>query len=250
MFKHCVIRKIQYHLLLGMILGLFSCMSSAQSQAAQIVSTENTNLAGTIRFKGRGAKRAKMEDTVVYFIPDSFSDAHVAQGYQAQDSYRMQMIRKRFSPKVLPVPVGSRVEIPNVDRFAHNAFSPSEGNEFDLGTYKNGESGEITINQSGIVKVFCNVHYHMVGYIVALETPFYGQPSVDGEFSIPLHKGMSGTLHIWHPNAKPIVKNLDLKNNAQKKGMTFVMEVSKRKVPKHKNKFGRSYRSNVDIYDQ
>src|SRR6185369_3436875 len=71
---------------------------------------------------------------------------------------RMIQSDKRFTPHVLVVPVGSRVDFPNMDPIFHNAFSNFDGQLFDVGLYPPGSSRSVKFDRVGVVRVFCNIH--------------------------------------------------------------------------------------------
>ena len=53
---------------------------------------------------------------------------------------RMVQSDKRFSPHILAVGIGTRVDFPNLDPIFHNAFSNFDGQLFDIGLYPPGGS--------------------------------------------------------------------------------------------------------------
>jgi plastocyanin len=68
---------------------------------------------------------------------------------------------KAFSTKVLTVKVGDTVSFRNDDPFFHNIFSLSSGNDFDLGSYPQGQSRKTTFNKEGTFDVECAIHPEM-----------------------------------------------------------------------------------------
>ena len=51
-----------------------------------------------------------------------------------------------FTPRILVVQTGTRVDMPNSDRVFHNVFSYSRAKRFDLGRYPRGESKTVTFD--------------------------------------------------------------------------------------------------------
>ena len=49
----------------------------------------------------------------------------------------------------------------NDDEFAHNVFSLSETQNFDLGSYKKGETRQLTLKNPGTIEVECAIHPEM-----------------------------------------------------------------------------------------
>ena len=103
-----------------------------------------------------------------------------------------------FVPAVLVVPLGMTVEFVNEDPFFHNVFSYSQAKRFDLGRYPAGQSKAVTFEESGIVKVYCEVHDFMRAIVLVLDSPYHSPVSEDGSFTI---RGVPpGTYEVvaWH----------------------------------------------------
>lgn len=152
--------------------------------------------------------------------------------------FEMVTVRKEFLPRVLAVPAGSRVRFPNQDPILHNVFSVSGENRFDLGLYKQGEAKEAHLREPGIVNVFCNVHHSMVAYIAVLDTPFYTSADGDGRFELKGLPPGPGTLTLWQERAEPQTLELVL---PLKTPLEARLEITKPRVPPHRNKFGQPY---------
>ena len=105
----------------------------------------------------RPARSVASEDVVVFFVPDKPLPA-AARSHNAAAKFEMATVGKAYAPRVLAVPKGTEVHFPNRDRILHNVFSVSGKNRFDLDLYGAGESRSHTFDESGLVRVFCNVH--------------------------------------------------------------------------------------------
>jgi plastocyanin len=193
---------------------------------------------GTVKLinKGKPAKTKEYEDVVVYFVPDDLTN-----NFTSIETKEIKMEKKTFSPRVLPITVGSSVNFPNFDPILHNAFSTSRNNKFDLDLIGQGDSSAYTFDKTGLVRVYCNVHHSMVAYILIFDSPFYTRISTNGEFTLENLPDSSGELFVWHPRAKVMKQKLDTILANEKK--EFKLELSKRRIPKHKNKTGSSYRA-------
>ena len=103
-----------------------------------------------------------------------------------------------FTPGILVVPPGATVEYTNEDPFFHNVFSYSEAKRFDLGRYPAGQSKSVTFEESGIVKVYCEVHDFMRSVVLVLDTPYHAPVSEDGSFTIRGVPPGDYELVAWH----------------------------------------------------
>jgi plastocyanin len=116
---------------------------------------------------------------------------------------------KTFVPRVLVVPVGSKVTFRNDDPIFHNIFSLSKPNEFDTGLYKQGASYTQTFRHPGAVQLLCNIHASMLGFVVVVDTPYYAQSDGTGAFTIKGVPAGEYELEVWHEAAaKPTIQRV------------------------------------------
>lgn len=113
---------------------------------------------------------------------------------------------KVFIPRVLAVPVGTKVDFRNDDPFYHNVFSLSDSQRFDTGLYASGLSYSQTFNKAGPVELLCNIHASMVGYVYVVDSPYYTQPRSSGAFAIRNVPPGRYELSAWHESSANLVK--------------------------------------------
>jgi len=92
----------------------------------------------------------------------------------------------QFRPAVLPVQVGTAVRFPNGDDFYHNVFSYSKTKRFDLGRYRKTDRPPPieTFDKPGVVKLYCEIHQHMRGTILVLDTPYFTRTQTNGVYQL------------------------------------------------------------------
>ena len=154
----------------------------------------------------------------------------------------MTLDGRSFSPRVIVVPVGSTVTFPNRDPFNHNVFSLSDGNEFDLGLYARGESAEHRFRRAGVVRVYCNIHPRMSGFVVVRDNAYYAQPGADGSYDIPSVAPGSYVLHVWHERAPEVTREIAVPAG----GLSWqdvALDASGYRYIQHMNKYGQEYGS-------
>ncbi|HKI00914.1 MAG TPA: hypothetical protein VKK31_02940 [Thermoanaerobaculia bacterium] len=194
---------------------------------------------------GKGAARGSdVRQAVVYFEPASPGPLRLP-----ETSFQMVTERKELVPRVLVVPRGSRVRFPNQDPILHNVFSVSAPNQFDLGLYRQGPGKEKRFEESGLVRVYCNVHHNMVAYILVLSTPYSVSPNAAGEFVLTGLPRGPGKLTVWHEQADSWTMTLELPRKGPEPVVAGV-EIVRPLIPSHLNKTGQSYfRSQRDRYN-
>lgn len=204
-------------------------------------SAEAADIRGQLKLSsgGKALRPVEAVDAVVYFRPR----VPVAPTAPAEP-FMLSTERKAFTPRVLPVPAGATVVFPNNDPILHNAFSTSSGNAFDVGLYGQGEQSEpVRFVNPGLVRVYCNVHHNMVAHIVVLDTPWFAVPDEQGRFVLRDVPEGPGELLVWHERSTLWRKPLQIESDLVQE---VALELNRRRVPAHLNKFGKPYRRSRD----
>src|SRR5438874_6175988 len=104
-----------------------------------------------------------------------------------------------FVPALLPIEVGTKVQFPNLDDQYHNIFSYPPAKRFDLGRYRPEERPipSVTFDQPGLVILRCDIHEHMRGLILVLNTPYFVMSDTAGRFRLDKLPGGRYTLKAW-----------------------------------------------------
>ena len=119
-----------------------------------------------------------------------------------------------FIPSLLPVQLGTRVAFPNLDDTYHNIFSYSPAKRFDLGRYRPEERPipSQVFDEPGLVTLRCDIHEHMRGLILVLDTPYFVVTKPDGTFRLSGLPSGHFTLKAWIDSKTTLEKAVDLKN--------------------------------------
>jgi plastocyanin len=129
-----------------------------------------------------------------------------------------QMVQKdlRFVTPLLPVQVGTKVEFPNLDDTYHNIFSYSPAKRFDLGRYRPDERPipSQVFDVPGLVTLHCDIHEHMLGLILVLDTPYFVMTEPDGRFRLTGLPAGRYVVKAWMNSKTTIVRPAELKDGA------------------------------------
>jgi plastocyanin len=119
-----------------------------------------------------------------------------------------------FIPSLLPVRVGTTVEFPNLDDTYHNIFSYSPAKRFDLGRYRADERPIPTqvFDRPGLVILRCDIHEHMRGLILVLNTPYFAMTDTNGQFRLDGLPAGRYTLKAWIDSRTTREKPVELKS--------------------------------------
>lgn len=131
---------------------------------------------------------------------------------------RRQMVQKDylFVPALLPVQTGTTVDFPNLDDAYHNVFSYSSPKRFDLGRYRPDEKPVPfqVFDKPGLVALHCEIHEHMRGIILVLDTPHFVTTDTDGKFRLVGLPAGKFKLKAWLNNKTTLEKAVEIKNSA------------------------------------
>jgi len=119
-----------------------------------------------------------------------------------------------FIPALLPVRVGTKVEFPSLDDTYHNIFSYSPAKRFDLGRYRPDERPvpSQVFDKQGLVTLRCDIHEHMRGLILVLNTPYFVMTDTAGHFRLDGVPAGHYTIKAWIDSRTTREKPVDLKN--------------------------------------
>lgn len=151
------------------------------------------------------------------------------------------MKSKAFLPRVTVVGVGASVEFPNQDAIFHNVFSVSGENRFDLQLYKKPKTASKVFDHPGVVRIYCNIHPQMSGFVVVRDNPFWAKVAADGSYTIPDVPAGTWVLKAWHERAGESAPQTVQVKDAGTLENSFTLDASKYKRAPHKNKFGKDY---------
>jgi hypothetical protein len=121
-----------------------------------------------------------------------------------------------FLPSLLPVQVGTRVEFPNLDDTYHSIFSYSPAKRFDLGRYRPDERPIPSefFDIPGLVTLRCDIHEHMRGLILVLNTPYFVVTDAEGRFRLSGLPSGHYVLKAWLDSRTTRETSIELKSGA------------------------------------
>ncbi|HLJ85337.1 MAG TPA: hypothetical protein VKZ53_00860 [Candidatus Angelobacter sp.] len=121
---------------------------------------------------------------------------------------RISQKNLEFSPDFLIAVKGQKVEMPNDDDVAHNVFSFTGPNQFNLGLYAKGEYRTVTFEKTGIVDIFCSIHRHMHARIFVLPSRYFAVGHAGQTFAINDVPPGKHILKAWHERSLMVVKTV------------------------------------------
>lgn len=107
---------------------------------------------------------------------------------------------QQFRPHAQAVQRGTLVRFPNRDQVRHHVYSFSEAKTFELALYADESPRPIEFDETGVVILGCNIHDHMTGYLLVVNTPVFGSTNQEGVIRLTnVPDSADAVLRIWHP---------------------------------------------------
>jgi plastocyanin len=197
------------------------------------------SVSGRVTLLANGAARPDASNAVVWL-----EGVHAPAGTTPTAPPREPQMRsdqKRFQPRVVAAERNQPVNFPNADPIYHNVFSVSGGNRFDLGLYRSGASKKKEFPEAGLVRVYCNIHPQMVGFVMVVDSDFVAVTGPDGRFRFDGVPPGNWTLKTWHEEAGSEASLSVAVRTNQDSPAAVQLEVSGFKPQPHKNKYGKDY---------
>ncbi len=119
----------------------------------------------------------------------------------------------QFAPGLLPVRRGTVVAFPNLDDEYHSVFSYSRAKRFDLGRFHRDEApAEVVFDQPGVVKLYCEIHDHMRGTILVLDSPYFVKTDAAGRYRLEHLPAGRHVLRAWLDEETVLERPIELRD--------------------------------------
>lgn len=187
------------------------------------------------------SKRPDASNVVVWLVRQEATTRTHQTASRVPVRYEMVSKSKKFTPGVIVIPVGTEIHFPNMDPIFHNVFSLSGANKFDLGLYKSGKSKSTIFKTPGLVRVYCNIHSQMVGYIHVMETPYHALTGSDGRFELKDVAPGRYSLKTWEAKAGEAARELVVGAAAAPPPIVLTVDARGFSPKPHLNKYGKTY---------
>ncbi|GAC1448206.1 MAG: hypothetical protein NVSMB9_31140 [Isosphaeraceae bacterium] len=113
----------------------------------------------------------------------------------------------QFVPRVQAITLGQSLRFTNEDNETHNVHIVSSGNEFNQSMIP-GQPRDFTPSQSGVVRLACDIHSHMRGYVVVSDSPWVQVCTARGRFRLLDVPDGRYRLTVWHEMGEPLHRDV------------------------------------------
>jgi plastocyanin len=169
--------------------------------------------AGELRVQVVDSDAMPLPDAVVVAFPADGRIQQTKPGTQVEDQ-----IDKEFVPYVQVIRVGSYVKFPNKDNIRHHVYSFSPAKKFELPLYSGTPASPVLFDKVGVVKLGCNIHDWMIGYVYVTDAPYFGKTAAQGQVELKDLPAGTYRVRVWHPRfdgmEESTERQIEVKDNA------------------------------------
>ncbi|MGH1462318.1 MAG: hypothetical protein ACRBB6_09800 [Neptuniibacter sp.] len=191
-------RKPQPHFLF-----IFFLFLTAEQASAELLSVNVSNPDGSAT-----------DSLVVFTKPVDFSPpARIAKKIEVSQQDRA------FNPYMTVIQLQDEVAFTNLDDFTHHIYSISENNHFSFKLQSNDSHHLIPkLSKHGVSQIAmgCNIHDWMSGYILVVDTPYFGKTNSTGNIILELDQPGRYEVTLWHPQLDTKTRLLSQEVDVQK----------------------------------
>jgi len=119
----------------------------------------------------------------------------------------------RYTPHVIGVVVGQKLNIKSSDATVHNVhYKSTFQGDVNHWMKEKGQSVDVTFKMPEVLKTVCDVHSWMSAYICVLDTPLFSITGDTGTFEISNIPAGEYKLVVWHERFGKMEKPLSIKD--------------------------------------
>jgi high-affinity iron transporter len=116
----------------------------------------------------------------------------------------------QFEPRVEVVRVGQTLQFNNQDGETHNVHIITPGFAFNE-SMKPNQPRDFTPGKPGLIRLVCDIHSHMRGFVVVTASPWAKVCKGGGAFQFAGVPEGRYILNVWHEMGRPLTREVDVK---------------------------------------
>ncbi len=117
-----------------------------------------------------------------------------------------------YGPRMVAARVGQTLMVVNRDMTLHNVQSvTTKGNTFNITQPSVGMVFSYVLKAAEIIRIKCDVHPWMMGYVGVVDHPYFAMTGDDGSFTIERVPAGRRTVHVWHEAFGDMVRTVVVK---------------------------------------
>ncbi len=150
--------------------------------------------------------------------------SNIARGKAFSKSMPLDQKECVYTPHIVLTPAGSDLEILNNDGILHNIHTYSEANPaFNQAQPKFKKRLKKRFDYPEYVKVTCDAHNWMTGWIVVMDHPYYAVTDGEGHFSLSEVPSGEYEVKVWHETLGEATEKVSVEADSD---VNFTIELS------------------------
>ncbi|MBI1822832.1 MAG: hypothetical protein HY200_09980 [Nitrospirae bacterium] len=214
-------RQIKGFFITGILISLFPLFSPSFLLAYEVIPVvEGGTLEGTIKFKGEPPSNqshlvvnnpdfcgASVQDETYHVNASNHGVKNVVVSIEGIQKGKKELVstvmienkKCHFNPHVMAGMIGDNYEIKNTDPVLHNThLYMEETSILNVAMPSGGRNIKRSIGQTGVIKVKCDAHKFMLGWIYVSDSPYMAISDVEGNYKISDIPEGKYKIRIWH----------------------------------------------------
>lgn len=228
---------------LVIVLAVLGCADrkAAEAPAAKLIETPGpASVRGRVKFGGKAPEPAKIDNSICRHAGPIVDESVLVSpgGGLANVIVSIAGVRSpvkanaepavldqkdcRFEPHIVVVRAGQPLRIRNSDAEAHNVHAtPSENSAFNIALAMARGVAELTLARPEIIRVKCDVHPWMTGFIGVFESDYVAVSDNDGSFEIKGLPPGSYELVAWHERFGELKQTVTVTDGAKEANFAY-----------------------------
>ena len=134
---------------------------------------------------------------------------------------------KKFTPYATVMQKGQKIQFSNKDDITHHIYSVSGQNRFDFKLQAGQKVMTQQIKSSEEIAMGCNIHDWMSGFVLVVDTPYFGKTNKQGIVTFNLENTDEYKVTVWHPQLDTQTRKLSQSHIINNNNQTILMTLPK-----------------------
>jgi len=209
---------------------LLSVLITPESSSAASCNSESMNNT-CVQIFVNGKTGQALANMVVYLEP---LDGQILT--RSSKEVVVAQLGKSFTPYLSVSQVNSKVSFVNQDDITHHIYSAGSDNKFSFKIRAGQTNASILFNHESEVAMGCNIHDWMSGYLLVVNTPYFGKTDQQGQISFTVEKQEKYNIVVWHPQMQSEMNRMSKEVSiSENSAFTFTLKNKMSELPLQEN---------------
>ena len=168
-----------------------------------------------------------LDEMVVYLEP---LDGQILE--KSHKEVIVGQLDKSFSPYISVSQINSQINFVNQDDITHHIYSAGNDNKFSFKVRAGTTHSLAQFEQASEVAMGCNIHDWMSGYLLVVNTPYFGKTDELGRVSFSIAKQGKYKIIVWHPQMQAVNNRMGMEKEINNNDIfTFTLKNEMENIP-------------------